>query len=402
MKRYLTPLLLFVAPLLSAQISAPGSNTSRLTAYPSGGEVHPIFIYCASSGVQPSLNAESPGGSAPFSFEWSQWNPASSDFSISLGSDNGISSQRNSLAEGGYRVRISDGGGYDTSLVAWVHIDSPVALAQLMNNNCYYVALDGTAATDPYYYDDIVTGADILLPNDVAFLWSSSPASSIPYPDLEIDPITYSPPLVDVDYNLMVTDSFGCVSEDSFFYESIHVNAEFEIDPDRGEAPLEVFITDKSVRGSIYLWRFGDDSLSTESSPGSHTYYIPGQYTIRLMVESDRGCVDSMKIDGIIVDPSSLDIPNVFTPDGDNRNDFFYVQSTSLRSISVQVFSKGGKRVYYYSGEGDQLKEWQGWDGKIGSSNASPGIYYYIIKARGWDNVNYDGEEYRGFVYLYR
>ena len=85
--------------------------------------------------------------------------------------------------------------------------------------------------------------------NAYKFLWSSDPPSSIPFPDFELNPQTFNPPLVDVTYKLQVSDSFGCISESSFFYESIHVKAEFSVDPQNGEAPLEVAITDKSVRG---------------------------------------------------------------------------------------------------------------------------------------------------------
>ncbi len=389
--------------MLYAQITAPGSSTVRYTDYISGGENHPVFIYCSSSGSIPSLQAVSTGGTGPFDFEWTQWDTFTSDFTISHGTDAGVfSSGRSSLDEGGYRVRITDGGTYDETFIAWVHIDDPYSLAELQNRNCYYVALNGTASVDDYDYYDIVSGQSIRLPNDIAFLWSSDPASSIPYPALEIDPITYNPPLEDVEYNLMVTDSFGCIASSSFNYESIHVKAEFEITPDDGEAPLEVFITDHSVRALDYTWRFGDDTISNNPDPFSHIYYRPGQYTLRLMIESDLGCVDSMKIDNITVQPSSLNITNVFTPDGDGSNEFFYVESKSLRTIDVQIFSKSGKRVYYYHGDEDSIKDWQGWDGKIGSSFASPGIYYYIIRATGWDDVVYDKKEHRGFVYLYR
>jgi gliding motility-associated-like protein len=402
-RKILLPFLLFYTSLLSAQISAPGSNATRTSDYLSGGDNHPIFIYCASGSPSPSLQAVSPGGTGPFDFEWTQWDSFSSDFTISLGTDAGVSSsERSALGEGGYKVRITDGGGYDTSLIAWIHIDQPNALAELQNRSCYYVALNGTVSTDSYNYYDIVGGQAIQLPNDIEFLWSSTPTSSIPYPALEIDPITYNPPLEDVEYNLQVTDSFGCSANSSFDYLSIHVNADFEIDPSEGEAPLEVFITDLSVRALDYTWRFGDDTISNSSIPISHTYYVPGQYSISLSIESDLGCIDSMRIDNIVVQPSSLNIPNVFTPDGDGNNEFFYVESRSLRSIDVQVFSRAGIRVYNYQGDEDSIKDWQGWDGKIGSSKASPGIYYYIIRAVGWDNEIYDSKAHRGFVYLFR
>jgi hypothetical protein len=204
-----------------------------------------------------------------------------------------------------------------------------------------------------------------------------------------------------------VSDSFGCISESSFFYESIHVKAEFSVDPSKGEAPLEVVFTDKSIRGSEYKWEFGDgkDSISFLSSPDPHIYYKPGEYSPKLTIVSDKGCIDSMRLDPKIkVDPSELDIPNVFTPDGDGLNEYFKVSSKSLRYISVEVFSKSGMKVYAFQGEGESLRKWEGWDGSVNASSAkaTPGIYFYLIRAYGWDDVNYDEKKYRGFVYLYR
>jgi hypothetical protein len=111
-----------------------------------------------------------------------------------------------------------------------------------------------------------------------------------------------------------------------------------------------------------------------------------------------------MRFNSIAVDPSYLHIPNVFTPDGDGYNETFMVDSKSLRFISVEVFSQSGLKVYGFSGEGESLKNWTGWDGNINNSSrkATPGIYYYIIRALGWDDIKYDSKEYRGFVYLYR
>jgi PKD repeat protein len=153
--------------------------------------------------------------------------------------------------------------------------------------------LSGSVATDDFFYDDISTGNRIKLPNGVRFLWSSNPSSVIPFPDSEKNPQTFTPPLVDVTYNLQVSDSFGCVSESSFFYESIHVKAEFTADPVKGGAPLEVLFTDKSIRGNYkYTWNFGEktpdgkkvpdwvvnkDSLFIFAEPVSHKYYIPGE-----------------------------------------------------------------------------------------------------------------------------
>jgi len=308
------------------------------------------------------------------------------------------------LEEGGYQVNINDGAGYDTNLIAWIFLDKPFSEASLKNRTCDYVALKGKAAIDTFYYRDPDDGKLLMLPNGRRFLWSSNPSSSIPYPDFILEPQTFNPPLENVTYQLLVTDSLTCSSTSSFLYESIHVNADFVVEPMEGEAPLEVNFTDKSVRGYIYKWEFGDDTESDLSDPPTHTYNKPGQYSVKLTIESELHCIDSLRSDSIKVQPSSLAIPNVFTPDGDPWNNFFKVESTSMRFVSMEVYSRSGLKVYGFSGEGEILREWKGWDGKINNSSieARPGVYFYIIRALGWDDVRYDKKVYRGTVYLYR
>jgi gliding motility-associated-like protein len=399
----------FLLPVtLTGQLTAPGMNTLRHTSYPSSpSSKDPVFIFCNSSGtVKGNLNAISPGGTGPFTFSWYKWSDATKGFTQLIRTESGLlSSAIGSLDEGGYRVNITNGSGYSTNLTGWIFIDAPHALAKLQNRTCDYVALSGTAVVDTFYYNDPAGGQRLKLPDGVKFLWSSDPVSAIPYPDIEINPQTFNPPLVDVTYKLLVTDSLGCSTESSFFYESIHVKADFTVEPSSGEAPLEVTFTDKSIRAATYLWEFGDDSVSVLSNPQPHTYYIPDEYSVKLTIESALHCIDSLRFDKIVVDPSSIiGIPNVFTPNEDGMNDKFTINKTSLRYISVKIFSRTGIKVYDFYGEGKILKEWDGWDGHVGNTSAlaSPGVYFYIIKALGWDDVKYDSKEYRGFVYLYR
>jgi gliding motility-associated-like protein len=405
--RYFLLIMIFLlSAIAKAQLSAPGMSAVRYTSYPSAPATKdPVFIYCNSSGSQKgTLNATSPGGTGPFNFSWFKWSDITKSFSILLKTDSGVSaSSAGNLEEGGYRVIIS--GGYTATLTGWIFIDKPLASAALQNRTCDYVALKGQAAIDIFNYKNIADGTDVKLPNGVRFLWSSVPASTIPFPDFTLTPQTFDPPLVDVTYKIQVTDSMGCVSESSFFYESIHVKADFTAEPGSGEAPLEVTFTDKSVRASKYKWEFGDTTTSTLSNPEPHTYYKPGEYSVNLTIKSDLGCIDSMRLEKkISVDFSKLEIPNVFTPNGDGLNDNFVLESKSLRNLDVRIYSRSGLKVYSFYGEGKLLKDWTGWDGNINASSvkASPGIYFYIIRAYGWDDIKYDSKEYRGTVYLYR
>ncbi len=405
--RYLLIIMILLVPAVSvAQLSAPGMSAVRYTSYPSAPTVKdPIFIYCNDSGSQKgTLNAASPAGTGPFNFSWYKWSNTTKSFSVFLKTETGVlTSSSGDLDEGGYKVILT--GGIDTNFVGWIFLDKPFTSAALQNFTCDYVALKGQVAIDTFYYNNISNGIPVKLPDGVKFLWSSDPSSTIPYPDFLLNPQTFDPPLVDVTYKLQATDSFGCMSESSFFYQTIRVKADFTVTPDNGEAPLEVAFTNNSIRAAGYKWEFGDTTTSELKDPPPHIYYKPGEYSVKLTVESDLHCIDSMRLEkNIVVDPSELHIPNVFSPNGDGLNDNFMVESKSLKNLSMEVFSRSGLRVYSFFGDGEKLKNWKGWDGNINSSSAkaTPGVYFYLIKAYGWDDINYNGKEYRGFVYLYR
>ena len=399
-------MILFLPAISEAQLSAPGMSAVRHTSYSSAPTVKdPVFIYCNTSGSQSGeLNAVSPGGTGPFNFAWYKWSDLTKSFGIPVKTESGVSlSSINGLGDGGYRVIIS--GGFDTTLTGWIFNDKPFSSAALQNRTCDYVALKGQAAIDTFYYRNISNGLPVKLVNVVKFLWSSDPASTIPYPDFYLNPQTFDPPLVDVTYNLQVSDSFGCISQSSFSYQTIRVKADFVDDPVTGGAPLTVTFTDKSIRAVKYLWEFGDTVTSKLNNPNPHIYYKPGEYSVKLTVESELHCIDSLRpVQKIVVDPSELNVPNVFTPNGDGINDNFIVESKSLRNLSVEVFSQSGLKVYSFYGEGEILSQWKGWDGNVNFSSvkATPGIYFYIIRAYGWDDISYGGKLYRGTVYLYR
>lgn len=423
---------LFIPVFAGAQLTAPGMGSVRNTSYPSSpGVKDPVFIFCRPTGTEKaSLTASGTSGSGPFNFAWYKWNDGTKNFSDLILNASGLTSTATALDEGGYRVFIT--GSHDTVLTAWVVFDIPPhSSAALKQQLCYRVALDGDTGTTlhRFYYRDPANGSILSFKNQLSFMWSSQPSTFIPAPDLLVDPVIenfqsqpnrlYRLPVENVTFKLTV-NSIGCRSESSFQYVPIHVKADFTADPLEGNAPLEVTFTDKSVRANNrYVWDFGEknpdgtsktwevkkDSLFVFQAPFTHTYYKPGEYTVKLFVESDKFCIDTLTLEKKIkVEPSSLDIPNVFTPNGDTQNDYFLVESKSLRWLSVEIFSRSGLLVYSFAGEGDRLAGWKGWDGNVNESSikASPGVYYYVIRAQGWDDVKYDGKAQRGFVYLYR
>jgi gliding motility-associated-like protein len=125
----------------------------------------------------------------------------------------------------------------------------------------------------------------------------------------------------------------------------------------------------QSTGANSYLWNFGDGNTSMLQSP-SYTYNTPGTYNVFLVVSDANGCIDSISVSLIVVLDVQLTIPNVFTPNGDNFNDFFVI--TNLEKIPknhLLIYNRWGKPVF----EKDSYSnDWNG-------SEVSDGVYYYIL-----------------------
>jgi PKD repeat protein len=65
-------------------------------------------------------------------------------------------------------------------------------------------------------------------------------------------------------------------------------SADFEAEPVKGRAPLEVRFRNLSRNAKRHAWDFGDGVSSADEAP-AHTYGKPGLYTVRLRASNDLG-----------------------------------------------------------------------------------------------------------------
>lgn len=76
-----------------------------------------------------------------------------------------------------------------------------------------------------------------------------------------------------------------------------------------------------------------------------------------------------------------LFIPEVFTPDGDGKNDFFVIKGISGRNVKLTVFNRWGNMVYQnatYDNTWDGVPNVSGFI--MGSGKLPQGTYYYIVE----------------------
>ena len=98
-----------------------------------------------------------------------------------------------------------------------------------------------------------------------------------------------------------------------------------------------------------------------------------------LTVTNERsGCSSDADAKNIKVLESSIEFPNVFTPNGDGVNDEFRPTFQSIKKYSIVIYSRWGRKVY----ESSDLSI--GWDGKIGNGKAAEGVYYFVCEADGY------------------
>lgn len=118
------------------------------------------------------------------------------------------------------------------------------------------------------------------------------------------------------------------------------------------------------------VWDFGDGTFSTDLNP-VHTFINPKEYVVTQTVTYPFGCVYVEKITLIVGKGYVLVVPTAFTPNNDRFNDTFKPVTKALKNVRLDIYDTWGSMIY--SESGDVLR---GWDGKIKGINAENGNYY--------------------------
>jgi len=439
---------LLIAPA-GAQIQSASADFSDSLVYPVFPEKDPYFVFhtpdASEQPVWGSLEASFSPGIPPFNFTWTRWDTMSASFQL-YDTDLGASSSSiDNLDWGCYRVHISSLD-TDTTFRAWIFRNDPLVEVgkdttgsiQPYNYTCDYLVLNSILMADTILYYDLTSNQELSIPNALSFEWTSdNDGYEIPGATVLTDITIYNnppfsrPPTKDTRFTLTAVDSFGLSREDDVLYESVHVKAEFttliedeenpgqwiEKENPSGEAPLLTRFRNLTENGIEFNWVLVDSAktgnegnITTDFLEDSveYKYRYPGYYFPKLYAYSAGGCVDSFPLVSPVevhVEPSALDVMNVFTPNRDGSNDVFLVQSKSLKNFRITIYSRLGKKVYEFE-QREEKFEWEGWDGTIfgkGNRDAESGVYFYVIEALGWDGEVYrKNEPYKGFIYLIR
>ena len=156
------------------------------------------------------------------------------------------------------------------------------------------------------------------------------------------------------------------------------VSADFNISPSTTVAPgTGITFSNNSTGAASYFWNFGDQSggndTSTANSP-SYIYADTGSYCVNLIAFGSGGCNDTITKCLLVVDDASIEIPNIFTPNGDGFNDFFFIKTTGMKDLNCLIYDRWGLKISEFSGINGK------WDGSMSGGKKAPnGTYFYIV-----------------------
>lgn len=313
-------------------------------------EITKVFCNAFSDGA---IEVSVTGGVPPYSYSWA-------NTEIILTDETPIIS---GLPMGSYYLTITDNNGI--TLSESFYVGEPISV------------IANIETIDAYCYDSLNGSAFLTVSGGnppFSFLWSNG-ANTQNIEDVHSG-----------DYEVEIVDLNGCFlrvstsinQPDSIMINTFvkdisckdHFNGEISTDVGGGIPPYQYLWSNNDTRDYI-------DMLGV------------GIYSVTVI--DDHQC--PMTTSDEVTKPlfGCIEIPNAFTPNGDNLNDSWVIQNSYLYpDIEVIVMNREGYIVFQDRGYMED------WNGTFNENDAAPGTYYYVIDLHNGDPI------YKGIVTILR
>ncbi len=241
-----------------------------------------------------------------------------------------------------------------------------------LSNGCF---IEDTLIVEWYLLGDIVNLEKTTVYPD-SLLWGFGPYTYLWGPITGF--VTQQANICPGDHWLEVTDKDGCTIDTFFTIDPITLSLEpaselIECDLEN----LDIELSVSPLGGTdpyTYLWTNGstDSTLNLGLNPGK----------LSVTVMDNNACTLDTVFKIAAMTPEC--VPNVFTPNNDQVNDYWNLEQAFLYSDSeIKVWGRFGRKVF------ESIGYETPWDGKTESGNDVPdGVYYYHIElGNGYDPI---------------
>jgi len=193
-------------------------------------------------------------------------------------------------------------------------------------------------------------------------------------------------------YNIglrIVTDNFctSSLTENKLICINLDPVAAFDFKPKSifSDNPVVNF-ENQSELNAQNQWNFAGLGQSTEAHPiFTFPFGKESNYEVKLIVTSDKGCIDSTTRIVPVKDQTIFYVPNAFTPNGDDNNNVFLPIMTvgvDPQQYKFEVYNRWGEKIF----ESNDYSV--GWDGTYGSQIVKAGMYSWKITFNELKNEN--------------
>ncbi len=253
-------------------------------------------------------------------------------------------------------------------------IDSPAFYANITPVRCYTFYNEGAVTLTP------VNGV-----GPYSFNWSTAATRPV------ISMLTPG------NYTVTVADALGCITQDTFtvpFLNLFEIAASPVLDTLRlGEmVPLEVSTTGSNA--TVFNWQ--PEAYLDCYTCQYPTAAPPVNWNYTVIGIDANGCSDTAEVKLVVIADYGLFIPNVFTPNGDGRNEVWQVLGNlaAIQKFDLQVFNRWGEKVF------ESPDYTMAWDGTYKGTAQEPGVYVYQLKVS-WKDGHFDSS-YKGSLTLFK
>lgn len=278
-------------------------------------------------------------------------------------------------------------------------------------SSCDGVWLDGDATITPlYYYTPLGNRAELKRSFELTYTTSEWNENANNYlvgqevMTIEGNPLKklLTPPFADTDYTLkgdLFARHFGVEQTvRSDLYTAVGVSVRVDttflnearlLDDGVYSAPLEMRFTAYANEpvANNFSWTIYNKEDSTRvpfnyrGSEIEHTFALEGTYAVELKVTDRTGRCEADPVTyEFTLSDFYWDAPNVFSPGSSpGINDEFKIVYKSILSFKGWIFNRWGNELFHWTNPDG------GWDGKKGGKYVAPGVYYYVLEAKGSD-----------------
>lgn len=167
-------------------------------------------------------------------------------------------------------------------------------------------------------------------------------------------------------YYVTVTDANGCQGSDTarvlqvFPLPEFTLGTNFPLCP--GSTNLISPVPDNNY--TSYQWQDGFNQ---------NFYNVTDTGTYVLTVTNSNGCSFTASVQAYFNCPTTLYIPNTFTPNNDGKNEEFMAYGTNIHSFKMDIYNRWGEKIKTLP------NIFKGWDGWLGDVKAPIGVYTYKV-----------------------